>query len=107
MNEEIISKNKLAYKFFYVGIACFFLSIFMGQFILLLGFFACSLIWFFMQNPSRYCDYCGNYLQYFSQQIKISNNIACKTCDKKYRIGKIGMNDTVYKSQVNQNGYGK
>jgi len=107
MNDEIISKNRLAYRFFFAGIACFFLCLFTGQIVLLLGFFVCSAICFFMQNPSRYCDYCGNYLQYVRQQIQISNNIACKACDKKYRNGNIGINDTTYKEQINKNGYGK
>jgi DNA-directed RNA polymerase subunit M/transcription elongation factor TFIIS len=106
MNDEIISKNRLAYKFFFAGVASFIIGLFTGQIILILAFFICSAVWFFMQNSSRYCDYCGNYLQYVRQQIEIYENIACKTCDKKYRNGKIRASDTMYSDRLKKHGYG-
>jgi len=107
MNDEIIRKNRFALLILLGGFFCFFLCFVTGQPILLLIFFICGIIHFFMYNSSRYCDYCGNYLQYVRQQIQITNNIACKTCDKKYRNGKIGINETSYKNHVKENGYGR
>ena len=107
MNDDILKNNKIAYTFLFAGFASFFMFFITGFIAFFIASPVCAIVWFIMQNPSRYCDYCGNYLQYVNQQLKIEDNIACKTCDRKYRNGKIGANETRYKHHVNKNGYGK